>query len=155
MLGGDALRALLIKGHKRQAEYVEELEVASSLGYLPLYNVMSITTLNLDLLKEGQVDARKKLSELVPKLEEESFLCLPTAQDIVQSYHYQLLDDVAVDEEVPYVDVIGLVMAMRLQTAYLTKEKDVATFIARIAPDVQLPPFHQTLKLTRKEGEPM
>lgn len=153
ILASDAPRALLFYGDVLQAEFTKEIEIASFCGYAPLYNLMTLTALDQELLREGENQARRKLMQLVPILSKASFIGIPQAEDL--AFVSKLIDEIAVGQGVAFADMVGLAMAVRLDAPILTKDEATASFISRMFPRVPIPPFVHTLGKTVEEARQM
>lgn len=153
ILGSDAVRALLFHGHARQAEFVAELEVASSFGYTLLYPTVTLDALRMTLGGARRKEPRRRLKELTHKLDKGSFIGHTDADELEGAF--QLLRNTLGIFNVEHADVIALSMAIRRDAAILTKDESFLKLIAHSAPKVRIPPFRQTLEKTIREAKPM
>lgn len=153
ILGFDAVRALLFRDHEHQAEFVAELEVASSYGYVPLYPAMTLSALDASFIEAKEQQLRRRLAEIVFKLDKGSYIGLPDNDEWTGAFQLQHENHKAA--QVEFADFIALTMAIRRDAAVLTKDESFISLIARSAPAVLMPPFRQTLGKATGEAKPM
>ena len=153
ILGFDAVRALLFRDHARQADFVAELEIASSYGYVPLYPAMTLGALESGLADAEKHRLRYRLQKVMYELSKGSLIGIPSNEEWLSSF--QLLEESPISKYVEFADLVGLSMATQCGAAILTEDEHFLSYIARYAPEVPVPPFRQTLKETIGEAEPM
>lgn len=144
ILASDAANAFLIDGDPLQKQVVEELEVANEHGYYPLFHLSYFTSLQLDLLRDGKYQEHKNLSSVILKLQETFYLGDPKITDLTAAM--PLLDLIAKGEDISFVDLSVIWMALDIQAAVLTMQPDLISFVSRRFPHLKIPPFRQTLR---------
>lgn len=153
ILGSDAVRALLFRGHTHQAEVVAELEVAGSYGYTPLYPAMTLSALDFGFREGENRQLRRKLNEFISGLDKGSFIGVPSNEEWLSSI--ELLQSGSMAEEVEFADVVVLSMAIQRGAAILTVDKPFISYLTHNVPEIPIPPFQKTLEEATGEAKPM
>ena len=118
VLASDATRALLFENDEKHAEVLKLLDEAEEKGLRPLYNILVFATLDYEFLKANEAENCIRLAKLMAKLEATSFLAIPSEEDTISGL--EIYKERAHSRETPYIDLICIAMAARLEASFLS-----------------------------------